>query len=241
MQKDAGCSPTTIARQARLTGAMYIPYLAFGILLFLRTPLIVQADAVATATNILASETLYRITMITDLVSYALYIVLAYLFYTLLRQVNQPWAAIATLFTFAGCIVLIISTAFLTAPLLLLAGSGFHAIELSQRQELAFFALKLFAQGYTIGLFLFGAQWLIMGPLFAKSRLVPRAIGYWLLVGGIGWVLLAVATLLGSPLRPILQAVVLPVAGFAELALGLWLLIFAGWRAAAPATPDEGP
>ena len=240
MQKDAYYSPTTIVRRARLTGPMYIPYLAFGMLLFLRTPLIVQADAAATATRILASETLYRITVITDLVSYALYIVLAYLFYTLLRHVDRAWATIATLFTFAGCIVLIISTAFLTAPLLL-AGSGFHAIGLSQRQELALFALKLFAQGYTIGLFLFGAQWLIMGPLFAKSRLVARAIGYWLLAGGIGWVLLAVATLLGSPLRPILQAVVLPVAGFAELALGLWLLIFAGWRAVAAGTPDERP
>lgn len=234
MRQDAGCSPTTIARQARLTGAMYIPYLAFGMPLFLRTPLIVPADAAATATKILASETLYRITVITDLVSYALYIVLAYLFYTLLRSVNRPLAAIATLFTFAGCFVLIISTAFLTAPVLLLRGIGFHATGLAQRQELALFALKLFGQGYTIGLFLFGVQWLIMGPLFAMSRLVPRAIGYWLLAGGIGWVVLAVATLLGSPLRPILQTVVLPVAGFAELALALWLLIFAGWRAVGP-------
>jgi hypothetical protein len=225
-------SPATINRGARLTGAMYIPYLAFGVPLFLRTPLIVPTDASATAANILASERLYRITVVTDLVSYGLYIVLAYLFYTLLRQVNRPWAAVATLFTVAGCVVLIGSTSLLTVPLLLLTGSGFHAVELPQRQEFALLALKLFAQGYTIGLFMFGTQWLIMGPLFAMSRLVPRAIGYWLLAGGIGWVALAVATLLGSPLRAMLQGIVLPVAGLAELALGLWLLIFAGWRAA---------
>src|SRR4051794_18071404 len=83
-------SPATINRGARLTGAMYIPYLAFGVPLFLRTPLIVPTDASATAANILASERLYRITVVTDLVSYGLYIVLAYLFYTLLRQVNRP-------------------------------------------------------------------------------------------------------------------------------------------------------
>ncbi|MFL6724911.1 MAG: DUF4386 domain-containing protein [Sphingomicrobium sp.] len=227
----AETSPDMIRRRARLTGAMYIPYLAFGMPLFLRAPLIVPRNAAATAANILASETLYRITVITDLVSYVLYIALAYLFYVLLREVNRPWAALATLFTLAGCIVLIVSTALLTAPLLLLDSSAFHAIALPQRQELALVVLKLFAQGYTIGLFLFGAQWLIMGPLFARSRLVPRLIGYWLLAGGIGWVALAVATLLGSPLRTTLQAFVLPVAGLAEIALGGWLLVFAGWKA----------
>src|SRR3954454_17303025 len=121
-------SPVTIRLRARLTGAMYIPYLAFGMPLFLRAPLIVPRDAAATAANILGSETLYRISVVTDLISYILYIALAYLFYVLLREVNRPWAALATLFTLAGCIVLIVSTALLTAPLLLLDSSAFHAI-----------------------------------------------------------------------------------------------------------------
>ena len=224
-------APAMLARTARLTGAMYIPYLAFGIPLFLRARLIVANDAPATAANILSSESLYRITVITDLVSYGLYIVLAYLFYLLLRPVSRPWAAVATLFTLAGCVVLIVSSALLTAPLLLLHEPGFQAVTMAQRQELALFALQLFSKGYVIGLFLFGAQWLIMGPLFARSRLVPAAIGYWLLAGGIGWITLIVSDLLGAQVRGTLQAVVLPVAGLAEIALGAWLLIFAGWRA----------
>jgi hypothetical protein len=224
-------SATTVRQRARLTGAMYIPYLAFGMPLFLRATLIVPRDATATAANILASETLYRVTLVTDLVSYALYIALAYLFYALLREVNRSWAAVATLFTLAGCIVLIVSTALLAGPLLLLDNSAFHALPRPQREELALVLVKLFAQGYTIGLFLFGAQWLIMGPLFAKSRLVPPLIGFWLLAGGIGWVALAVATLLGSPLRTTFQSFVLPFAGLAEIALGAWLVLFAGWKA----------
>jgi hypothetical protein len=209
--------------------------------MFLRTPLIVSTDAGATAANILASESLYRVTVVTDLMSYGLYIALAYLFYVLLREVNRTWAAVAALLTFAGCVVLITSSALLTAPLLLLDSRAFHAISLPQRQELALFAIKLFGQGYTIGLFLFGAQWLIMGPLFAKSRLVPRAIGYWLLAGGVGWVTLAIATLLGSPFRTALQSVVLPVAGLSEVALGAWLLVFSGWRARRDASLQGEP
>jgi hypothetical protein len=231
MEKDRVMDAAVIRRRARLTGAMYIPYLAFGLPLFFRARMIVPGNAAATAAKILASEGLYRITIVTDLVSYGLYVVLAYLFYLLLREVNREWAAIATLFTLGGCMVVMVATAVLTAPLLLLHDGTFNALALAQRQELALFSVKLFTQAYSIGLFLFGVQWLIMGPLFAASRLVPRAIGYWLFAGGVGWIALVVATLLGSPARPMLQAIVLPVAGLAEIALGLWLLIFAGWKA----------
>ena len=227
----AETSPTRLGRLARLTGAMYVPYLLFGMGLFFRAGMVVPADAAATAANILRSEGVYRTTIITDLVSYALYIALAYLFYELLRHVNRAWAAVATLLTVAGCIVLIVFSALLTVPLLLLDGSALNAIALASRQELALVSLKLFTQGYTIGLLLFGFQWLIMGPLFAKSKLVPAAIGYWLLAGGIGWVALAIATFLGSPLRAQIQSVVLPVAGLSEVALAAWLVVFAGWRA----------
>ena len=75
---------------------MYIPYLAFGLPLFFRAPLIVPNNAASTAANIIASESLYRLTVVTDLVSYVLYIVLAYLFYTLLREVSRPWATVGT-------------------------------------------------------------------------------------------------------------------------------------------------
>ena len=226
--------------QARLTGAMYIPYLLFGMGLFARTPLIAPNDPAATAARILHSQGLYRLTVLTDAVSYALYLVLAYLFYLLLRRVNAYWAAVGALFTAAGCVVRLLATALLTGPLLLLDASAFHALGLAERQELALFTIRLFGQGYTIGLFLFGLQWLVMGPLFAISKLAPRVIGYWLFAGGVGWVVLAVATLLGSPLRAGIQAVVLPVAGLAEVALSVWLLVFAGWRAAesdGPAAP----
>lgn len=163
---------------------------------------------------------------------------LAYLFYLLLRTVNRHWAAIGALLTVAGCVVLLIATALLTAPLLLLDAAAFHAMGPAERQDLALFAIRLFGQAYTIGLFLFGLQWLVMGPLFAVSKLVPRVIGYWLFAGGVGWVVLAVATLMGSPLRVSIQAVVLPVAGLAEVALGIWLLVFAGWRAAGADAPQ---
>src|SRR5512140_1236932 len=77
---------------SRVTAGVYLLYFIAGFPLLLRSSLIVPGNAAATAAKITASEALYRFTMVTDLVSYALYLGLAYLFYLLLRHVNQPWA-----------------------------------------------------------------------------------------------------------------------------------------------------
>jgi hypothetical protein len=193
--------------------------------LILRSSLIVPTDAAATAAKITASEALYRTTMVTDLVSYSLYLGLGYLFYLLLRNVSRPWALLGTLFTIAGCIVLIMATVALTAPLALLTGNEFNSLGEPERQELALLALKLYTQAFVIGLLLFGIQWLIMGPLFALSGFIPKPIGYLLTVGGIAWVSFAIATLIAPPVGRAMQPVVLAIGSLAEIALALWLVV----------------
>ena len=211
--------------EARLTGFLYILYFLSALPLSLRARLIVPADAATTAARILASEATYRLTMVTDLASYLLYLGIVYLFYRLLKPISPPWAMVGALFATVGCIVLIMATALLTAPLLLLADPGVFVIGLPERQELALLSLKLFGQAYLIALFLFGAQWLVMGPLFATSRLVPRPIGWLLTIGGGAWVVLSVATLLAPAIGKPLQGIVFPLGALAEIALGLWLLV----------------
>jgi hypothetical protein len=215
----------SVTVEARLTGLLYILYFISALPLSIRAKLIVPTDAAATASRILASEATYRLTMVTDLTGYLLYIGIVYLFYRLLRPVSPPWAMVGALFAIVGCIVLVMATALLTAPLILLADPGVYVIGLPERQELALLSLKLFGQAYTIALFLFGAQWLVMGPLFATSRLVPRPIGWLLTIGGAAWVGLSVATLLAPTIGKLLQGVVLPLGALAEIALGLWLLV----------------
>ena len=218
-------SDSSTSRLARITGGIYLLYFFAGMPLILRSSLIVPTDASATAARITASETLYRVTIVTDLVSYSLYLGLAYLFYLLLRKVSRPWALMGTLFTIAGCIVLITATAALTAPLALLSGNAFTGIAAPERQALALLAIKIYTQAFLIGLLLFGVQWLIMGPLFVLSGFVPRVLGYLLTAGGVGWVSFAIASLLAPPVGLTIQPVVLAVGSLAEIALALWLLL----------------
>lgn len=214
--------------EARWAGLLYLLYFVSALPLALRATLIVPADAAATAARILASQEAYRLTVVSDLVSYLLYIALIYLLYRLLKPASRSWAAVGALFAITGCIVLVSATALVAAPLLLLADGANAAIGLAERQELALLALRLFAQAYTIALFLFGAQWLVMGPLFTASRLVPWPIGWLLTAGGAAWIALSIATLLNPPLGRSLQGVVLPLGALAEIALGLWLLVKGG-------------
>ena len=222
---DAETDTTGLMKRARLTGALYIPYVIASVPLSLRTALIVPSDPAATAAHIQASETLYRATLVTDLLGYAIYIALAYLLYTLLRTVSRSWAAVSLLFTLAGCFVLIVATVIPVVPLLLLAGGFPHAMPLPDRQELALLSLKLYSQGYGMALFFFGAQWLIMGPLFALSRLVPPPIGWLLAAGGVGWLALSACTLIAPPFAVAIRGGVMAVGALAEFALGAWLII----------------
>src|SRR5580765_4059254 len=107
--------PKSPASEARLTGFLYLLSFLSALPLGLRAQLIVPADAPATAGRILASEGIYRLTLVTDLASYLLYIGLVYLFYRLLKAVSPRWAAVGGLFAMVGCIVLIMATAFVTA------------------------------------------------------------------------------------------------------------------------------
>lgn len=215
-------------RLARLTAVIYALYFVVGIPFMLRSSLIVPADAAATAAKIIASEALYRMTIVAELASDVLYLGLAYLFYLLLRSVSRPWALLGTLVTIAGCIVLIVATSVLSAPLTLLTGNFFHAISVPERQELALVALKTYSQAYIIALLLFGVQWLIMGPLFTVSGLVPRPIGYWLTAAGVGWVVFAVANLIAPPLGVALRPIAIAIGASAEVALPIALWVRAG-------------
>lgn len=208
-----------------LTGAVWFLYFLAAIPMALRAALIAPGDPAATAQHLAAGALLYRATILSDLVSYVLYIAFACLLYWLVRDTSRRWAALGTLVTLTGCMVLVVATAALPLPLILLEASTTHAIRLADRQELALLSLRTYGYAYTIALFFFGVQWLVMGPLLARSGTVPRAIGYLLALAGAAWLALSAATFLSPPLGTILRAGAMPLGALAELALALWLLL----------------
>src|ERR1700674_789811 len=90
-------------RQARIAGACWLLCILAGLGGFIAAgPLIVANDAAATAANILAKESLYRIGFAFDLISGASYLVTTVFLYYVLKPVSRSLSLLAAFFGLAG-------------------------------------------------------------------------------------------------------------------------------------------
>jgi uncharacterized protein DUF4386 len=81
-------------KTARVAGAVYLSTLPLALYFWSYIPgkLVVRGNATATAENILAHETLFRVSILGDLVGHVIFICLGFLLYRLLCDVNRLWA-----------------------------------------------------------------------------------------------------------------------------------------------------
>ena len=79
-----------VKRTARLTGLLYLIWVASGIygVFFLPSHTIVPGNAAATADKILANEFLFRTGIVNDIISGTLWVLIAMLLYRLFREVD---------------------------------------------------------------------------------------------------------------------------------------------------------
>src|SRR5437762_14281792 len=83
-----------LKKAARIAGAIYASMVVTGpfCLTYVPNKLIVRGDAGATADNILAHETMFRLSILADLVGQVTFICLAVAPYRLLSLGNKIWA-----------------------------------------------------------------------------------------------------------------------------------------------------
>ncbi len=235
-----GMSPLRIARTA---GLFYVVTILAGLFaeIFVRGKLIVAGDAAATAHNILASETLFRLGFAADLVGGAAYVVVTLLLYELLKPVNRPVALLAVLFSLVGSAIGAASTVAHIAPLLLLKGASYlNVFNTAQLQAMAYFSLKLHAQGYLVCLIFFGCYCLLLGWLIFNSTFMPRTVGVLIAISGAALLVNSFGLFVAPPIGDAVNTYVLALDGLGEIALTVWLLVMgvnsAKWEARAAAS-----
>jgi hypothetical protein len=78
---------------ARLAGFLYLLVVPLGVFTFLYIPssLIVSGDAATTASNIMASESLFRPGLVSDLLAALVMLFVVLALYQLLKPVNKNW------------------------------------------------------------------------------------------------------------------------------------------------------
>jgi Domain of unknown function (DUF4386) len=189
-------------------------------------PLIVPNDAAATAANILAKESLFRLGFAADLISGLSYVGVTALIYYVLRPVSRSLSLVGAFFGLAGVAIGGASWIIHLAPLLLLHGDSYlTAFTTIQLQAMSLAALKLQLQAFPIGMVFFGIQCISIGYLVARSTFLPRILGVILAIAGTCYVIVSFANFLAPSLGQHLVPFLMPAALIGEGLLGGWLLV----------------
>jgi hypothetical protein len=215
------------AKAARIAGAVYLSMVLTApfSLIYVPSKLIVRGNAIATAENILAHETMFRLSILGELVGMVIFICLAIALYRLLSSVNKTWAFLMVAFVLVSAAVGFLNTLNNIAAVILFRGGEFLSVlDKSQRDALAMLFLRLHSQGEFINEIFWGVWLFPFGLLVFRSGFLPRFIGVWLMLDCFAWIALSVIALFFPNYYEAAFKWLQP-AFFAELVIGLWLLI----------------
>src|SRR5215470_3170901 len=185
-------------RTARLAGVLYLVNAATGFFGIVYVPgkLIVAGNTAATAGNILASERLFRLGIVSELICAAEFIYLVWVLYRLLGGVNKTHAALMVLWGLAFIPVMTVNVLSEVAALSLFRGADFlSVINQPNREALAMLFLDLHRYGYVIG-WIFGPWLFHLGVLIYRSGFLPPILGVLLIAAGFGYLADCVTPLL---------------------------------------------
>jgi len=213
---------------ARVAGFMYLFTMATAVFaaFYVESRIIVYNDAAQTASNIIASERLFRIGIASELITWAGVVVLILALYVLLKPVNQHLALLAVFWriveTSIFCVISLISL----VVLLLLSGADYlKAFETNQLQALARLAISAHGAGYNVGLIFVGLGSTVFSYLLFKSRYVPRALAAWGVFSSLVLLTGALAIIVFPSWRATLTPGYFAPITIYEVTVGFWLLL----------------
>jgi hypothetical protein len=223
-------------KAARIAGAVYLSmiFTAPFTLLYVPGKLVVRGDATATANNILAHETMFRLSIVGDLVTSVIFICLGIALYRLLSSVNKTWAMMMLAFVLVSAAVGFLDTLNNMAALILFRGGHFLAVfDKAQLNALGYLFIRLHDQGIFMNELFWGLWLFPFGLLVYRSGFLPRFIGVWLMINCFGYVALSIIALFAPNYYAAAFKWAQPIL-FGELAIMLWLLIKGAKAAALP-------
>ena len=218
----------SIQRTARAAGLLYLIIAVCGGFSFgyVRSTLIVPGDAAATASNILASEWLFRLGIVGDAIVFLSEIVLIALLYSLLKPVSKTLSLAAAFARLAMVVMQGMNLLNYFFVLLLMSGAGYLLVfEADQLQALMLLFLNAYEAVALIWGAFFGLHTLLLGYLVYKSGYLPRILGVLLVVAAFGYLIDSFGNFLLPQYDAIYAPAVVVAALLGELPFALWLLI----------------
>jgi uncharacterized protein DUF4386 len=183
----------------------------------------VRGDATATANNVLAHETLFRLGIVADLITSIIFICVVLALYRLLSGANKTLASLMVALVLVSAAVGFINVLNNIGALILFRGADF-LLEKTQRDALGMLFLRLHGQGNVINEIFWGLWLFPFGVLVMRSRFLPQILGVWLVINGFAYLIISLTGLLLPQYMDKVYNIAFPVL-FGELAIMLWLVI----------------
>ena len=215
----------SVQTYARIAGVLFLISIVAGAFgeFIVPSQLIVTADATATANNIRASNTLFRMGFASYLVEAMCDIALTMLFYVLLRPVSNSLTLLVAFIRLVSTATFAFCELFYFAPSHILGGAEYlKTFSPDQLNTLALLSLRVYGLGAGIFMVFYGTASILLGALIFRSGYLPKLLGGLLAVGGMGFVTKSFALVLAPAYAS--DFLLLPTV-LATLSLTVWLLV----------------
>ena len=214
-------------KAARFAGLLYVlmSIPAPLTLIYIPSTLIVSGDAAATAGNIRASESLFRLGIAGNLLGQTIFIFVGLALYELFKGVNRRLALVMLILVLVSVPIGFVNELNQIAALILLSGANFlSAFDPRQLNALLMLFLKLHGNGFLV-VEVFWGLWLFpFGVLVYRSGFLPRILGVLLIPAGFAYLAVTTSHLLFPHYGDLVSRVAM-VLQLGELPIIFWLLI----------------
>jgi len=226
----------TIKKQAHIAGLLYLlaSIAAVFAWVYVTGKLFVRDDAIATANNIRASETLFRLGIAAELIGSIIFIFVVLTLYRLFKSVSEKHAmAMAILLLISTPISLLAVSGELAALIVAGGGNFLSSFDQHQLDSLSYFFFRLHGQALVVAQIFWGLWLYPFGTLVIRSGFIPRFLGFLLFIAGVGYLIDSFSLIvLPQYAHSISRFAMLLTLG--ELPIIFWLLIW-GAKTSVPA------
>jgi uncharacterized protein DUF4386 len=216
----------SLKKTARLAGLLYLLLaLAATYGFFYVSPkIMVSGDLNATASNMVAHETLFRSSIASDLIANVLFVAVVLLLYRLFKQVNEYLARLMVFLVVVAIPIAVLGGGLQITALGIIKGD-LGSFQPAQLQQLAQTFMKL--NNYSSQMItIFWGLWLLpLGVLVYRSAFIPRILGVLLIINGCGYIITSITFILSPENLATVSKFMFPTYFVGEIPFIFWLLI----------------
>ena len=186
----------------------------------------VAGDAATTAANVVASPGLVRVGVVADLAQATIWVFLALVLYTLLKDVHQGAARTMVALVAVGAAIVCLDDVFQFESVRVATDSSYDAaFGAAGSKALVLLLLEMHHYGFLVAQIFFGLWLVPLGYLAHKSGMFPKALGVLLVIGGAGYLVGLLAVFLAPGVGEKINVWATIPSAIAEISMVLYLLV----------------